>query len=156
MTSILVLVQTIRLLITEKCTIEYICVVEGTSDVLYGVVASAAYEALSQFDSENDSVNLLTVKYVSSVAEVTDTFLSTFQDEMKRQKKVELHASSSNHPTQHPAVMPDASDASNEGQIVAVMSEVTNASMEDKPVHVRTICYCACELNLASCSVSLL
>jgi len=117
-------------------------VVEGTFDAPYSVVALAAYEALSQFDSESDSVSLVTVNYVNIVAEVTYTFLSTFEDELKKRQNTKLHISSADQPIQHLAAKFDES-GSNEEQIASAVAE-SNSNTKEEPVHVRMIdYYCA-------------
>ena len=122
--------------------------VEGTFGAPYSVVALAAYEALSQFDSENNNANLFTVNYVNIVDEVTRTFVSTFEDELKTQQNIKLDYSSRDHPGQHLGMKSDK-PVSNEGQIAAAVAEMPHASMAEEPLHIiTTVCYytCTCEL----------
>jgi len=121
--------------------------VEGTFAAPYGIVALAAYEALSQFDRENNSISLHTVNYVNDIDVVTSTFLSTFRDELKRQHNTELHDSSSSDQGQQLGTELDK-PASDDGQIEAApaVTEMSDTSMEGELVHVRMmVCYCSCK-----------
>jgi len=129
-------------------------VVEGIFEAPCSVVALAAYEAVAQFDSENDNVSLHRVNFVNIVAEVTSTFLSTFRDEFDRQQYTELLSSSNDLPMQRLGTTFD-SPASSGVQTVVTAAKVSHASMEEnvedaasgiasteeKPVCVRVIVF---------------
>jgi len=105
-------------------------VVEGTFDAPSSIVALAAFEALSQFDSENDSARLQTVNFVNIVAEVTSTFLHTFQDELNRQQNSEMPSVCSDQLVQH------IGSANSEVHTVIITPEISHVSTDIAPVHV--------------------
>jgi len=115
-------------------------VVEGGFEVPCNVVALAAFEALRQFDTENDSVTLQRVNFVNIIPEVTSTFLSTFQVELDKQQKSELCGISSDRPVQHLGPKFDR-PANNEVHMVRAAAEVSHASTKEESVHVSVTVY---------------
>jgi len=104
--------------------------VEGTFGAPCSLVAVAAFEALRQFDGESSGASLQTVNFVNIVAEVTSTFLRTFQDELDKQQNSEMPSVSSDQPVEN------VGSADNEVHAVVTTAEMSHASTDSEPVRV--------------------